>query len=65
MPRPKKGSRVSYIGPYAPECTYRYPPGTVVAFRDYGMTVTVLLDKAESETEDLFADWLVDEIEPA
>lgn len=32
------------------------PPGTVVAFRNYGRTATVLLDKSPGETEDSYMD---------
>lgn len=64
----KKGDRLVYTGPYAPEVIASgavYPPGTVVAFRDHKTKVTVLLDKREGETEDLYADWPIEEVVPA
>ena len=77
MSKPKKGDRLVYTGEYATlqdwidlGCSAAdwtpvppYPPGTVVAFR-YNR-VTVLLDKAEGETEDAYADWPIAETEPA
>lgn len=63
--KPKKGDRLIYTGPYAPEVACGYPPGTVVGFRNYGQKVIVLLDKSEGEVEDLYADWPVDEVKEA
>lgn len=62
----KKGDHLRYVGDYAPEVVATgsaYPPGVVVAFRDYKTKVTVLLDKQEGETEDLYADWPIDKVE--
>lgn len=64
MSKPKKGDRLTYVGPYEAEVSHRYPPGTVVRFhtnRFHGPSVTVLLDKAEGETEDAYADWPISE----
>lgn len=73
MARPKKGDRLVYTGKYAHEMPEvfgpvdpvpPYPPGEVVAFRtNRGVRcVTVLLDKAEGETEDLYADWPIEDV---
>lgn len=71
----KKGDHLRYTGKYAweqPEVFGPvdpfppYPPGTVVGFRNnrfHGRCAIVLLDKEEGETEDLYADWPVDEVE--
>lgn len=70
----KKGDRLRYTGKYAheqpevfgeitPDFVPAYPPGTVVAFRDHKTKVTVLLDKVEGETDDLYADWPLTEVE--
>ena len=63
----KKGDRLVYTGPYAPEVRpeAKYPPGTVVGFRHnrfHGRSVTVLLDKQPGDTEDLYADWPISEV---
>lgn len=65
MSKVKKGDRLTYTGPYAPECHVRYPPGTVVGFRNHREKVTVLLDKQEGDTEDLYADWPTDQVASA
>lgn len=59
--KPRKGDRLIYTGEYDPSVTTRYQPGTVVAFRNYGTTVTVRLDGPE----DLYADWPINETAPA
>jgi len=63
--RPRKGDRLIYTGGYATPTVPPYPPGTVVAFRNYGTKVTVLLDKQEGDTDDLYADWPIDQVAPA
>ena len=45
-----------------------YPPGEVVSFRNnrfHGPSVTVLLDRADDGTKDVYADWPIAETEPA
>ncbi len=54
-----KGDRLIYVGGYAPGIASGYSAGTVESFKDYGRKVTVRLD------DGLYADWLVDETEPA
>jgi hypothetical protein len=79
LPRkPRKGDRLRYTGKYAHEMPEAfgsmtpadpvppYPPGTVVGFRSSrfsGPTITVLLDKSEGDTQDLYADWPINEVE--
>lgn len=67
----KKGDRLKYVGPYAPEVLANgagYSPGTVVGFRNnrfHGRCVTVLLDdKSPYDGSDLYADWPISMVEP-
>lgn len=67
MRQPKKGDRLIYTGTYNPDVTEdaKYPPGTVVGFREHRTKVTVLLDKRDGQVGDLYADWPITDTDPA
>lgn len=63
MAKIHKGDRLRYAGPYAlgVQAAAKYPPGTVVGFRQNGNIVTVRLDGEP----DHYADWPTSLVAPA